>query len=324
MSAQRLPLSAIALTCTLLAGAVHAQEYPTRPIQMIVPFAAGGAIDQMARAMSNALSQELGQSIVIQNVPGAGGNIGAEQASRATPNGYTLLVGTSATHGVNPALFPKLGYDAVKDFTPVAHWGAVPNVLVVNVASPIQSVDDLIARARSAPGKLTFGSAGHGTSLHLAGELFKQAAKVDLTHVAYRGGAPASMDLLAGSISMMFDTVAVALPNLRSGKTRALAIAAPERHFALPDVPTFAEKGFPSVVASTWAGVFAPAGTPAAVVRRLEQAQRKALEDPAVVAVLRNAGVQIAYKDSKAFTQYVDSEIKLWGDIVRRGNIKIE
>ncbi|MBN9430504.1 MAG: tripartite tricarboxylate transporter substrate binding protein, partial [Burkholderiales bacterium] len=202
MSAQRLPLSAIALTCTLLAGAVHAQEYPTRPIQMIVPFAAGGAIDQMARAMSNALSQELGQSIVIQNVPGAGGNIGAEQASRATPNGYTLLVGTSATHGVNPALFPKLGYDAVKDFTPVAHWGAVPNVLVVNVASPIQSVDDLIARARSAPGKLTFGSAGHGTSLHLAGELFKQAAKVDLTHVAYRGGAPAPMDLLAGSISM--------------------------------------------------------------------------------------------------------------------------
>ncbi|MBN9425057.1 MAG: tripartite tricarboxylate transporter substrate binding protein, partial [Burkholderiales bacterium] len=145
-----------------------------------------------------------------------------------------------------------------------------------------------------------------------------------LVHVPYRGGAPASLDLLAGNITMMFDTVAVALPNLRSGKTRALAIAAPERHFALPDVPTFAEKGFPSVVASTWAGVFAPAGTPAAVVRRLEQAQRKALEDPAVVAVLRNAGVQIAYKDSKAFTQYVDSEIKLWGDIVRRGNIKIE
>lgn len=324
MPVKRSSLSTAAFACTLLWSTAHAQEYPTRPIQMIVPFAAGGAIDQMARAMSNALSQELGQSIVIQNVPGAGGNIGAEQASRATPNGYTLLVGTSATHGVNPALFPKLGYDAVKDFTPVAHWGAVPNVLVVNVASPIQSVDDLIARARSAPGKLTFGSAGHGTSLHLAGELFKQAAKVDLTHVAYRGGAPASMDLLAGSISMMFDTVAVALPNLRSGKTRALAIAAPERHFALPDVPTFAEKGFPSVVASTWAGVFAPAGTPAAVVRRLEQAQRKALEDPAVVAVLRNAGVQIAYKDSKAFTQYVDSEIKLWGDIVRRGNIKIE
>ena len=309
---------------TGLAQQAGAQDYPARPVQMIVPFAAGGAIDQMARAMGASLSRTLGQSVVIENKPGAGGNIGADQVAKAAPTGYTVLVGTSATHGVNPALFPKMPFDPVKDFVPVAHWGSVPNVLVVNANSGIKSVADLVARARRDPGKLTFGSAGNGTSLHLAGELFKQAAGVDLTHIPYKGGAPASVDLLGGNISMMFDTVTVSLPNLRAGKTVALAVAAKERHFALPDVPTFAELGFPSVVCATWAGMFVPAGTPPAVVQALERANRIALQDPAVTDVMRNTGVQVNYMDSPAFGSYVKSEIALWGDIVKRGNIRAD
>ncbi|OVZ59144.1 hypothetical protein CDO44_13330 [Pigmentiphaga sp. NML080357] len=301
-----------------------AQDYPSRPIQMVVPFAAGGAIDQMARAVGAALSREVGQPVVIENKPGAGGNIGAAQVAKASPTGYTLLVGTSATHGVNPSLYSQLSYDAVKDFVPVSHWGSVPNVLAVQSSSAIRSVEDLVAQAQREPGKLTFGSAGNGTSLHLAGELFKQAAKVDLVHVPYRGGAPASLDLLAGNITMMFDTVAVSLPNLRAGKTRALAVAAKARHFALPEVPTFAEKGYPSVVSATWAGIFAPAGTLPAVVQRLDEASRKALEDPSVVEVMRKTGVQIDYKNSGDFAAYVASEIALWGDVIRRNNIRGE
>ncbi len=317
-------LVALLAGCWLAPQLAHAQEYPSRPIQLVVPFAAGGAIDQMARAMGAALGRELGQSIVIENKPGAGGNIGAAQVARADANGYTLLIGTSATHGVNPSMYSKLPYDAVKDFIPIAHWGFVPNVLAVNVSSSIKSVDDLIAQAKREPGKLTFGSAGNGTSLHLAGELFKQAAKVDLTHVPYRGGAPASLDLLAGNITMMFDTVAVSLPNLRAGKTRPLAVAASTRHFALPDVPTFAEQGFPSVISATWAGVFAPAGTSDAIVQKIENANRKALQDPGVIEVMRRTGVQIDFKGRSDFTTYVSSEIALWGDIVRRNNIRVD
>ncbi|GGX34457.1 MFS transporter [Pigmentiphaga litoralis] len=324
---------AAALTGLLVHGAAQAQAqaqapspqaFPTRPIQMVVPFAAGGAIDQMARAMGASLSRELGQQVVVENKPGAGGNIGAEQIAKAAPTGYSVLVGTSATHGVNPALFPRLPFDAVRDFTPIAHWGSVPNVLVVRASSDIRSVPDLIAQAQREPGKLTFGSAGNGTSLHLAGELFKQAASVDMTHVPYKGGAPAAVDLLGGNIAMMFDTVTVSLPNLKAGKTRALAVAAAQRHPALPDVPTFAELGYPSVVCATWAGMFVPAATPPAVVAALTAANRRALADPAVVEVMNNTGVQIHFMDSAAFGDYVGSEIALWGGIVKKGNIRAD
>jgi tripartite-type tricarboxylate transporter receptor subunit TctC len=320
---------AAALTGLLAHGAAQAQAllpqaFPTRPIQMVVPFAAGGAIDQMARAMGASLSRELGQQVVVENKPGAGGNIGAEQIAKAAPTGHAVLVGTSATHGVNPALFPRLPFDAVRDFTPVAHWGSVPNVLVVRASSDIRGVPDLIAQAQREPGKLTFGSAGNGTSLHLAGELFKQAANVDMTHVPYKGGAPAAVDLLGGNIAMMFDTVTVSLPNLKAGKTRALAVAAAQRHPALPDVPTFAELGYPSVVCATWAGMFVPAATPPAVVAALTAANRKALADPAVAEVMNNTGVQIDFMDSAAFADYVRSEIALWGGIVKKGNIRAD
>lgn len=278
----------------------------------------------MARAMGAALSKELGQNVVIDNKPGAGGNIGAALVSRAEANGYTLLLGTSATHGVNPTLFRSIPFDAQKDFVAIAHWGYVPNVLVVRENAQWKTVQELVADAKKDPGKLTFGSAGNGTSLHLAGELFKEAADVNLTHVPYRGGAPASLDLLAGNISMMFDTVAVSLPNLRANKTKALAVAATDRHFALPDTPTFAELGFPSVIAATWAGVFAPANTPADVVKRVDQAVANALKDPKVMDVMRHAGVQIDYKNPTDFATFVASEIKLWGDVVLKNNLQVD
>jgi len=333
MTTNTASVAGIALTAALTvllapaparAQAAAPQAFPVRPIQMVVPFAAGGAIDQMARAMGASLSRELGQQVVVENKPGAGGNIGAEQIAKAAPTGYAVLVGTSATHGVNPALFPRLPFDAVRDFTPVAHWGSVPNVLVVRASSDIRSVPDLIAQAQREPGKLTFGSAGNGTSLHLAGELFKQAANVDMTHVPYKGGAPAAVDLLGGNIAMMFDTVTVSLPNLKAGKTRALAVAAAQRHPALPDVPTFAELGYPSVVCATWAGMFVPAATPPAVVAALTAANRKALADPAVMEVMTNTGVQVNFMDSPAFGEYVRSEIALWGGIVKKGNIRAD
>lgn len=316
--------TALAAALAFSALPASANNYPVRPITLVVPFAAGGAIDQMARAMSAALGQELGQTVVIDNKPGAGGNIGSAQVAKAEPNGYTLLLGTSATHGVNPTLFRSIPFDAKKDFVAISHWGFVPNVLVVRQDSSWKTVKDLVADAKKDPGKLTFGSAGNGTSLHLAGEMFKEAAGVNLTHVPYKGGAPASVDLLGGNISMMFDTVAVSLPNLRANRTKALAVAATERHFALPDTPTFAELGYPSVVAATWSGVFAPAGTPADIVKRVDQAISNALKDPKVMEVMRNAGVQIDYKNPEDFAKFVDSEIKLWGDIVLKNNLQVD
>ena len=211
-----------------------AESYPTKPVRIVVPFAAGGAIDVIVRAVAPQLSKELGQSVVVDNRPGAGGNIGSEAAAKSAPDGYTLLAGTSATHGANPGLFAKLPYDPRKDFIPIAHFSGVPNVLVVTPASGIKSVDDLVKRARANPGKLTFGSAGNGTSLHLAGELFAAEAKVELVHVPYKGGAPATTDLLGGQITMMFNTVPVALPQIRGGKLVPLAVTAGKRHFACP------------------------------------------------------------------------------------------
>ena len=309
----------------LMTAAAGAQTpYPTQPIRLVVPFPAGGAIDIISRTVAAAAGKELGQPIVVENRPGAGGNIGTEVVARAKPDGYTLLAGTSATHGVNPALYPKIAYSATGDFVPVAYWGGVPNVLVVSKASGITSLEQLVAMAKKDPGKLSFGSAGNGTSLHLAGELFQRAAGVKLLHVPYKGGAPAETDLLGGSITMMFDTVAVSLPNLRAGKLVALAVAAPGRYFALPDVPTFAEKGFPAVESSTWTGLFAPKGTPAEVVGKLAAASVAAIKQPEVDKTLRASGVEPQVMTSEQFAKFVDAELAKWGKLVRDAHITIE
>jgi len=298
--------------------------YPTQPIRLIVPFPAGGAIDIISRNVSAAMGKELGQPVVVDNRAGAGGNIGTDAVAKAKPDGYTVLAGTSATHGVNPALYPKIPYSAQKDFIPVSYWGGVPNVLVVSKASGITSLEQLIAMAKGEPDKLTYGSAGNGTSLHLAGEMFQRAAGVKLVHVPYKGGAPAATDLLGGSITMMFDTVAVSLPNLRAGKLVALAVAAPQRHFALPDVPTFAEKGFPSVDSSTWTGLFVPKQTPAPIVKKLEAASTAALKQPEVEKALKASGVQEQMMTSEQFARFVDGEMAKWGKLVKETGVTVE
>jgi len=303
------------------AGAWAQAAYPEHPIRMIVPFAAGGAIDAMARPVADAMARELGQAVVVENKAGAAGNIGAAQVAKSAADGYTLLVGTSATHGANPALFAHPGYDAVNDFEPVMLWGSVPNLLVVNAARGPQSLAELTERARREPGKLTYGSAGSGTSLHLAAILFEQAAGVKLVHVPYKGGAPASLDLLGGNLDMIFDTVSVALPNIRAGKLRALAVAAPERYFALPEVPTFAELGVKGVEASTWAGLFAPKGTPPAVLARLRRASEVAMNDARVQETLRSNGVQRMAWPGERFGAFVTSETRRWGKVIRDAGI---
>jgi tripartite-type tricarboxylate transporter receptor subunit TctC len=310
--------------CAGTGAGAQAARYAQRPVRLVVPFPPGGAIDAMSRPVAEALGRELGQSVVVENKVGAAGNIGAAQVAKAAPDGYTLLVGTSATHGANPSLFARLPYDAVGDFEFISLWGSVPNVLVVNAASGPQSLDELVQQARREPGKLTYASAGTGTSLHLAGVLFEKAAGVGLTHVPYKGGAPASMDLMGGNVAMMFDTVSVSLPNLRAGKLRALAVAAPERHFALPDVPTFSELGFKGVEAATWAGVFAPKGTPAPILDELRAAHAKVLADKKVQDALRANGVQLMPWQGERFRAFVTAETLRWAQVVKDARITPE
>ena len=313
-----------ALAALTLASAAAADAFPAKPVRIVVPFAAGGAIDIIVRASAQQLSKELGQQMVVDNRPGASGNIGAELVAKSAADGYTLVAGTSATHAVNPALYARLPYDVRRDFVPVAHIAGVPNVLVVTPASGIRSLDELVKQARAAPGRLSYGSAGSGTSLHLAGELFGSEARVDLLHIPYKGAAPATTDLLGGQISMMFNTVPVALPLIRSGKLTALAVTSKKRHFALPDVPTFAEQGYKTVESETWVGLFAPAGTAREVVDKLAQALERTLRDQSVVELLRQQGAEPQFMGPDAFARYVDSEIARWGGVVRAAGIKIE
>lgn len=323
-SRRRLLGTSLALLSTLSLPAWAQRKYPQQPVRLVVPFPAGGAIDSISRAVSQAMARELGQPMAVENRAGAAGNIGAAAVARAQPDGYTLLVGTSATHGANPALFAKPGYDAVGDFEPVALWGSVPNMLVVHPDKGPRDVQELVARAKASPGKLSYASAGTGTSLHLAAAMFERAAGVQLTHVPYKGGAPASVDLMGGQVDLMFDTVAVSLPLVQSGKTRALAVAAPRRHFALPDVPTFAELGIAGMESGTWAGLFAPKGTPADVLAELRRASAAALADPAVQASLRGIGVQPDGRSGDAFRKFVDEEVQRAGQLVRSAGIKLE
>jgi tripartite-type tricarboxylate transporter receptor subunit TctC len=320
----RLAVAAVAAAAGTPAFAQAPARYAQKPVRLIVPFAPAGAIDNMARPVAEALGRELGQTVIVENRAGAAGNIGAAAVAKAAPDGYTLLVGTSATHGANAALFAKMPYDPLADFEPVSLWGLVPNVLVVNAEKGAKSLPELVREAKRQPRGLTYASAGTGTSLHLAGVLFEKAAGVEMLHVPYKGGAPASMDLLGGNVAMMFDTVSVALPNIRAGKLRALAVAAPERHFALPDVPTFAELGFQGVEAATWAGVFAPKGTPAPILEELRAAHAKALADKQVQEALRGHGVQLAPWQGERLRSFIDTEMKRWAQVVRDAKITPE
>jgi len=283
----------VAAATWLWLAPVAAAQYPARPVSLIVAFTPGGPSDVLARILGKKLEQLLGQPFVIENRPGAGGNIAAEQAARAAPDGYTLLMGNNSILATNASLYKKIGFDAEKDFVPISLIGSQANILVVNPALPARTMAELIALAKAKPGQLDFASSGYGAAAHLSGELFKAQAHIDIVHIAYKGAAPALQDVIAGHVQMMFATAASVVGHVRDGLVRPLAVTTLTRTAVLPEVPTVAELGIPGFDATTWHGLVAPAGTPQAVIETLHRATVTALNDPAVRKALVELGVDL-------------------------------
>ncbi len=314
----------IATSAGLAAGIMplRAQDYPNRPIRIIVPLAAGGMADILARTIAAKLS-EAGHTAVVENRTGGSGVIGADAVAKSPADGYTLLMGLHATQAILVHL-QKLPYDPAKDFAPVIHAATVPNVLLVHEGVPATSLRDLISHAKANPGKLTFASQGNGSTGHMIGEQFKVAAGIALTHVPYRGAAPASQDLVAGHVSMLFDIVPLAVSNLQSGKVRALAVCAPERVKVLPDVPTIAAAGLPGMEAGAWFGLFAPSGTPPAAIAWMNAEARKAFATPETRDRFAGQGAALPLGAPEAFGAHVAAETERWGALIRRAGIRME
>ena len=315
---------ALAVVMVCIAPGAFAQVYPNHAIRLVVPFPAGGTTDILARAAAQKLTESLGQPVVVDNRPGAGGNIGADVVAKSAPDGYTLLMGTVGTHAINPSLYTKMPYDHVKDFVPVVLVAGVPNVLVVNPSVPVNSVADLIKLAKSKPGAINFASSGSGTSIHLSGELFKTMAGVDMTHVPYKGSAPALTDLIGGQVQVMFDNLPSALPQIKGGKLRAIAVTSLKRAPVLPDVPTIAESGLPGFEASSWFGVLAPAGTPAPVVARLNAEVNKWLQSPEAREQLLAQGAVAAGGTPEQFAAHIRAETEKWAKVVKASGAKVD
>jgi tripartite-type tricarboxylate transporter receptor subunit TctC len=305
-------------------GSAVAQEYPDRPVHLIVPFPPGGGADILARTVAPRLAQALGKPIVIENKPGAGGNVGAEYVARAAPDGYTLLYGTNGTHGINASLYRNLRFDPVKDFVPVSRMTTIAAMLIVNNQFPPTTVEELIRYARANPSKVNFASAGNGTTSHLAGELFKTMAGIDIVHVPYRGGALAVTDLIGGQVQMMIDVMPNALPLARDGRARGIAVSTATRYPGAPEYPTIAESGLPGFEASAWDGIFVPAGTPAPIVARLNAAVRETVEDPQVAEALKARGAQPMPNSPEAFARYIAESSEKWARAVRASGAKID
>ena len=324
-----LAISRHTATCTLALTAVavtpaFAEDYPSRPIRVVVPFAAGGTSDLIGRTIGQALGGKLNTSVVIDNRPGAGGNIGSDLVAHASPDGYTLLLGTVATHGINASLYKSMVFDPVKDFSPISLVASSPSVLEVNAALPIKSVHDLIAYAKSNPGKLNFGSAGNGSSHHLAGELFSTMAGVKMTHVPYRGTAAAVTDTIAGEVQVIFDTLPSAMPFIKSGQLRPLAVSSAKRDPALPDLPTLAESGLPNYEVGSWYGLLAPAGTPPAIVETLSKSVAEIVSRPAIKQKLIEQGATPIGSTPIEFSAHIDRELKKWAPVVKASGAQID
>ena len=297
--------------------------YPTRPVRLVVPFPAGGTTDIIARATAQKLSEAWGQQVIVDNRPGAAGNIGSELVAKAAPDGYTLLMGTVGTHAINPSLYAKMPYDHVKEFAPVILVAGVPNVLVVNPDLPIKSVPELIAYAKANPGKLNFASSGSGTSIHLSGELFKAMTGVQMTHVPYKGSAPALTDLIGGQVQLMFDNLPSSLAFIKAGKLRALAVTSASRAPALPDVPTVADT-VPGFEASSWFGVLAPAGTPPEIIARINGEVTKWLATPEAKEKLTAQGANVAGGTPQDFAKHIQAETAKWAKVVKESGAKVD
>ena len=313
----------LALACTLAFGAAQAQAqaYPTKPLRMVVTFPPGGAPDILARLFAD--RAQLGQTIMVDNKPGAGGNIGAADVAKAAPDGHTLVMGTVGTHSINGALYSKMPYDMVRDFTPVAHVASAPNLLVVTNDLPVKNVAELIAYMKANPDKLSFGSPGIGTSVHVSGELFKSLTGTKMQHVPYKGRQFAIPDLVGGSIQLMFDNMPSALPMAKEGKIRALAQTTVTRSAAAPDVPTVAET-VPGFEATTWFAIFAPAGTPREVVQRLNAEVLRVFKLPDVVDKLRVLGLEPWLSTPEELARYQASEIIKWAKVVKDSGAKAD
>jgi tripartite-type tricarboxylate transporter receptor subunit TctC len=310
------------LLCAMpMAGAAN---YPTRPVTLAVAFPPGGASDVLARLLGRKLDQVLGQPFVIDNRPGAGGNVAAEAVAHAAPDGYTLLLGNNAILATNAALYKKVNFDAETDFAPIGLIGSQANILVVNPDLPVNSMAELIALAKANPGKLNFASSGHGLAAHLAGELFKAEAKIDLVHVPYKGAAPALQDVIAGHVQMMFATASSVVSHIRDGKVRALGVTTLKRTAVMPEIPTIDELGLKGFDATSWHGLVAPAHTPKEIIAALHGALLASLDDPGVKKSLGDLGVDIIGGSPDDFAAYIKSEIPKWTAIVKASGARLD
>ncbi len=320
------------LAIILIANSATAQStWPTRPVKIVVPFAPGGTTDILARAMAPELSKAFGQPFVVENRAGAGGNIGADVVAKSAPDGYTLLMGTVGTHGINKALYRKMAYDPQKDFAPITLVAGVPNVMIVNTekakAAGINNVADFIRIAKANPGKLNMASSGNGTSIHLAGELFKTMSGTYMTHFPYTGSGPALLAMVGGDMDVMFDNLPSSMQLIKSGKLKALAVTSSQRSAALPDVPTVEQAGGPALKgfeASSWFGLLAPAGTPPDIVNRVQQEVTKSLGTPAIKEKLLAQGAIPGGDTPQQFTDFINAEHRKWAQVVKASGAKVD
>lgn len=295
-----------------------------QPIKIIVPFAAGGTSDVLARVLAERLSAALKQTVVIDNKGGAGGVIGADAAAKSPPDGYTFVLGTIATHAINPVLMSKMPYDATKDFAPVILLGSISNVLIVGADQPYKSVKDLVAAAKAKPGDIVFAAAGQGSSQHMSGETFKLLTGTEMTFISYKGSAPAIQDLIGGQVPVSFETVTVAAPHIKSGKARALAVTSAKRTKVLPDTPTMQEAGVPNFDVASWQALYAPAGTPPAIVNRMNAEVEKIIATPEVAVKLDNLGLEHTPNTPAQFVEFNRAELAKWAKIVKDGKITLQ
>jgi tripartite-type tricarboxylate transporter receptor subunit TctC len=318
-----LPGIAALLVLALAGTCVLAQTYPNRSIRLVVPFSPGAGTDAISRILAQRMSDSLGQAIIVDNRAGAGGTIGTEIVAKAPADGYTLLFAPAA-HAINPSVYPKLGYDTERDFTPISIAASLPVVFAVEASVPARSVGELVALAKAQPGKLSMASAGNGTVFHLAGEMFKSAAGISFLHVPYKGGAPAMAALVGAQVSMAFETSLTVAPHVKSGKLRALAVASDNRIAILPEVPTLAQSGFPGILAENWYGLYAPAGTPGETIARLHADLAMAVADPDVRQKLAAQGAETRDLTPAQSAAFVRAEMAKWARVVRESGAKID
>jgi tripartite-type tricarboxylate transporter receptor subunit TctC len=324
MAVARWLAAAVMATCVLVAPSAWAQAFPSKPVKLVVPFPPGGSLDNVGRLLAQKLSEAWGQQVVVENKPGAGGNIGADAVAKSPPDGYTVVMGALSTHAVNPSLYKTMPYDAVKDFAPLSLVAITPNVLIVKTGAPIASVKDLVAYAKANPGKTNFGSGSNGSAGHLAGELFKLETGTDVMHIPYKGGAPALQALLAGDTQFMFDNLANAMAQVKGGTVRAIAVTTAQRSKLVPELPTMAEAGLPGFDISTWFGLMAPAGTPPDVVARWNAEIVKALNAPDVREKMLAQGAEPAPMTPAEFATFIARERDKYAKIVSASGAKVD